>query len=369
MRILFYLMPAVVYIPVGIYLYHFMKRLLSLFHIKRSKKTDKIISVVFAAACAAAGWRVYDVGSVAVLYFVVCSLLLDVVHRLFKRYLKENSGVRIWNVIHKSGIIPVLVVSILFTYGYVNIHQVRETVYTLQSGKISGEGLRIAQISDLHMGTTMGVEELRGYCENIQTKNPDIVFLTGDIFDERTEKPMMEEAADILGHIDAKYGVFYVWGNHDPNHYSAQAEYSMEELRRVLADSRIRVLEDEAVQVTPELAVIGRMEQSLDRNRKSVQELAAGLEPDSYQIVLDHRPVELEENAAAGVDLQLSGHTHAGQIWPTGQLAELLGINEMNYGLKNIDGFHAIVSSGIAGWGYAVRTGGHSEYVLVDVKP
>ena len=121
--------------------------------------------------------------------------------------------------------------------------------------------------------------------------------------------------------------------------------------------------------VSPELAVIGRMEQSLDRNRKSVQELASELEPGSYKVVLDHRPVELEENADAGVDLQLSGHTHAGQIWPTGQLAELLGINEMNYGIKNIEGFLAFVSSGIAGWGYGVGTGGHSEYVLIEVKP
>lgn len=369
MRVLFYLMPAVIYIPVGIYLYHFMKRLLSLFRIKRSKKADKIISVVFAAACAAAGWRVYGVGAVAVLYFVMCSLLLDGIHRLLKRHLKESRGVRIWNVVHKSGIIPVLVVSVFFTYGYFNIYQVKETTYTLQSDKISGEGLRIAQISDLHMGTTMGVEELCGYCEKIQAKDPDIVVLTGDIFDERTEKSMMEEAAAALGNINAKYGVYYIWGNHDPNHYSEQAEYSMEELRRVLNGSRIRVLEDEAVQVTPELAVIGRMEQSLDRNRKSVQEVGADLEPGSYKVVLDHRPVDLEENAAAGVDLQLSGHTHAGQIWPTGQLAELLGINEMNYGIKNIKGFHAIVSSGIAGWGYAVRTGGHSEYVLIDVKP
>ena len=149
----------------------------------------------------------------------------------------------------------------------------------------------------------MGVEELCGYCEKIQAKDPDIVVLTGDIFDERTEKSMMEEAAAALGNINAKYGVYYIWGNHDPNHYSEQAEYSMEELRRVLNGSRIRVLEDEAVQVTPELAVIGRMEQSLDRNRKSVQELGADLEPGSYKVVLDHRPVDLEENAAAGVDL------------------------------------------------------------------
>lgn len=221
MRILFYLMPAVIYIPVGIYLYYFMKRLLSLFHVKRSKKADKIISVVFAAACAVAGWRVYDVGAVAVLYFVLCSLLLDGIHRLLKRCLKENKGVQIWNVVHKSGIIPVLVVSIFFTYGYYNIHKVKETTYTLQSDKISREGLRIAQISDLHMGTTMGVEELCRYYERIQAKDPDIVFLTGDIFDERTEKSMMEEAAAVLGNIDAKYGVYYVWGNHDPNHYSA----------------------------------------------------------------------------------------------------------------------------------------------------
>lgn len=369
MRILFYLLPAVVYIPVGIYLYHFMKRLLSLFRSKRSKRADKIISVVFALACAAAGWRVYDVGAVAVLYFVICSLLLDGIQKLLKKFLKESKRVRIWNVIHKSGIIPVLVVSILFAYGYVNIHQVRETTYTLKSDKISGEGLRIAQISDLHMGTTMGVEELLEYCDKIQKKNPDIVFLTGDIFDERTEKSVMEKAVTALADIDAEYGVYYIWGNHDPNHYAAQAEYSMEELRQVIVGSGIRVLEDEAVQVTPELAVIGRMEQSLNRNRKSVQELAEGLEPGSYKIVLDHRPLDLEENGAAGMDLQLSGHTHAGQIWPTGQLALLFGINEMNYGIKKIDGFHAIVSSGIAGWGYAVRTGGHSEYVLIDVQP
>lgn len=69
-----------------------------------------------------------------------------------------------------------------------------------------------------------------------------------------------------------------------------------------------------------------------------------------------------------GLMIQLSGHTHAGQIWPIGQLGQLTGIVEQNYGLKKIGDFHIIVSSGIAGWGYPIRTGGHSEYVIIDVK-
>ena len=72
----------------------------------------------------------------------------------------------------------------------------------------------------------------------------------------------------------------------------------------------------------------------------------------------------------AGVDLQLSGHTHAGQIWPVGVFTELSG--GMNYGIRTYDRlngtFNIIVSSGIAGWGYPIRTGGHSEYVIIDIK-
>lgn len=369
MKIWFYVLPAVLYIPVGIYLYYFMKRLLSLFHPDKKGKKTKIIAILFSLLCVAAGWRVYGVGAVIILSFVICSLLADGIQQIVKRILKKRGGAGRWDVIYKSGIIPVFVVSLFFVYGYINIHQVQETVYTIHSEKVSAEGFRIAQISDLHMGTTMDTEELRGYCETIRRQEPDIVFLTGDIFDEQTDKSMMEQAAAVLGSMDAAYGVYYVWGNHDPNLYVADPAYNRDQLRSVLINNRIRVLENEAVQITPQLAVIGRVDLSLDRNRKSVGELMAGLNPDSYRIVLDHRPVELEENAKAGVDLQLSGHTHAGQIWPTGQLAELLGINEMNYGLKTIGDFHAIVSSGMAGWGYAVRTGGNSEYVIIDVLP
>ena len=82
---------------------------------------------------------------------------------------------------------------------------------------------------------------------------------------------------------------------------------------------------------------------------------------------MDHQPGDLKENNRQGIDLQVSGHTHAGQIWPTGQLMQLLGINEINYGYRKTGNLQTVVTSGMAGWGYPIRTGGHCEYVIIDV--
>lgn len=92
------------------------------------------------------------------------------------------------------------------------------------------------------------------------------------------------------------------------------------------------------------------------------------MDPNAYILVLDHQPKELKGNKEAGVDLQLSGHTHAGQIFPGGVVSELFGINEQNYGIRTDGTFTSIVSSGIAGWGSHFRTEGHSEYVMIQVK-
>lgn len=366
--VLFLLMPAVVYIPAGIYFYRFFKRFLTLFHIDGERKKAKILSVLFAVFCALAGWWIYGFGAVVILHFLICSLLMDGINIVVRKICGTRGTGKIWNILYKSGIVSVLIVCGIMAYGVVNMGQVRETVYSVQTVKPLENEIKIAQITDLHMGTTMGAEKLKEYAGRIQEKNPDMLVLTGDIFDESTEKQMMEEAAQILGNISTTYGVYYVWGNHDPNRYVREANYSMEEMKSALQNAGIRVLEDEAVQVTPQLTVIGRVDTTVNRDRKSIQELLQEVDRNSYVVLLDHKPVDLQENAAAGVDLQLSGHTHAGQIWPTGQLSELVGIMEKSYGMETIGDFHAIVSSGIAGWGYPIRTGGHSEYVITTVS-
>ncbi len=365
---MFYFSPLVIYIPVGIYLFHFFRRFLKLFVSEDQKLPTNLSSILFAVLCAVAGWRVYGLGAVIILHFTVIMIFLEGVNQIVKRVLGTERRGGFWKIVFESGLVGILIVSIVFSYGYFNMHHIRETKYSVRSSKIPSGKIRIAQISDLHMGTTMDVDALKDNCDRIQKQQPDMFVLTGDIFDERTGRSLMEEAVQVLAGVSCQYGIYYVWGNHDTNRYRYEPEYTMDELRQTLIKNGIHVLEDEAVQVTEQFAIVGRYDVSNVTKRKSIQELVQGIDPSCFLLLLDHRPVELKENAGAGVDLQMSGHTHAGQIWPTGQLGEIIGVTEKNYGMERIGNFHIIVSSGIAGWGYGIRTGGHSEFVIADVE-
>ncbi len=90
---------------------------------------------------------------------------------------------------------------------------------------------------------------------------------------------------------------------------------------------------------------------------------------EKYDVVIDHQPVQSEEVREAGADLMLSGHTHNGQLWPFGYLIHLHPNMDQVSGIRQEDGFTQITSDGIGGWGFAARTAGNSEYVVVDVVP
>lgn len=366
MKIAYYLLPAIFYLPAGIYFYHFFKRFLSLFHMEGDRKSTKILALIFSVGCAAWGWRVYGLGAVVVLHFLAACLLVELVGWILSRVGGSVGESKIWRFLYRSGILSLVLTTAVFGYGFVNMGRIHRTAYEIQTEKRLEKDLKIVQVSDLHMGTTMGGEKLSEYCWRIEREKPDLLALTGDIFDERTTKEEMETAARLLGGVKTTYGVYYVFGNHDYNSYTPEPAYTAEELCQTLEKEGICVLEDRAVTVGPHsgLTIIGRRDASKERG-KTGQLLAEGT--DQFHLLLDHQPVDLEENARDGIDLQLSGHTHAGQIWPTGQLGELTGIVECNYGLKTLGDYHLIVSSGIGGWGYPIRTGGHCEYVVITV--
>ena len=134
-------------------------------------------------------------------------------------------------------------------------------------------------------------------------------------------------------------------------------------------EDRLELAEDAAV-INGDITLIGRSDPGfLAENRTEIRELLekTHADPDTFWLVEDHQPLGLAKNAAAGVDLTVSGHTHARQIFPIGLLDRLVQFNEMNYGCREQNGMYAVVTSGICGWGYPIRTEAHSEYVWLEI--
>lgn len=363
MYLLFFIVPILIFIPAGIYLYFFFRRIFGPL-MQRDTRLVKALSFAAAGVCIYSAWPAYGWGGVAILHLIGISLILELVNFIIKKTLGRRKK---WEAVYKSGILVFLIMAAVFTYGYYNMHQIRETKYRITSSKLqAGRTLKIALMSDIHLGVTMQADDLKSWCEKIQSQKPDMVLLAGDIFDENTKREEMLKAAKVLGNMESTYGVFYVYGNHDPNQYSEKPEYYFEDMRQALKAAGIYVLEDESALAGDEICVIGRKDAG-DQDRKSLKEIMMDVPENKFYLLMDHQPGDLRENDSEGIDLQVSGHTHAGQIWPTGQLMELMGVNEINYGYRKTGNLQTVVTSGMAGWGYPIRTGGHCEYVMIEV--
>lgn len=353
---------------IAVYLYRYLLRALELLQLERKNKGVKGIAAAGAAILLGVTARFMRGGSILAAHLLVIAWVLEGVNAIVKRTGRRKK--KVWNVIFASGLLPVVLTTAILGYGYWNMAQVRETDYKVPTSKaIRKEGYRIAMISDLHYPTTMGEKQLAAYCEEIAKTNPDLVVLDGDIVDENTTYEEMQTAMRLLSGIPSVFGSYYVYGNHDMATYSSAPAFTKEQLATTITSTGIHIVEDAVVQVTEDLVLVGRADCGFNQegNRKSMEELLSGVSMEDFILVLDHQPKELVGNKNAGVDLQLSGHTHAGQIFPGGLISELFGINEQNYGLRNNGDFTSIVSSGIAGWGSKFRTEGHSEYVVIDI--
>ena len=197
--------------------------------------------------------------------------------------------------------------------------------------------------------------------------SPDIVLIPGDFVDDGTARADMERACEALGGLDAPYGVWFAFGNHDPGYYGSR-DFGAGELSAALEQNGVGVLEDEAVSVGGRIAVVGRKD-AYTEDRQPIAALTEGLDRGLYVIVMDHQPSDYDNEAAAGVDLVVSGHTHGGQLFPATYLGEWIGANDRTYGHERRLGTDFIVTSGISDWEIQFKTGTRSEYVIIDVEP
>jgi predicted MPP superfamily phosphohydrolase len=192
----------------------------------------------------------------------------------------------------------------------------------------------------------------------INEKNPDLVLIAGDLIDfsviPLTEQNMAEEFYKI------KAPIYACMGNHE---YISGEEKAKEFFKK----AGIRLLQDEALLLQKYgLLIVGR-DDRFNKSRKTLPQLIEGYETDSlYTIVLDHQPYHLEEAEKSGIDLQLSGHTHDGQVWPLNYITSMMYENSHGYSQRRKT--HYYVSSGIGIWGGKFRIGTRSEYVVITIE-
>lgn len=365
------ILPILCVIAVAVYLYRKVKTAISCFAAGWTPVKQRITTAIVTLLLIVPAVRIYGIWFIILLHLTAFLLITDGVVFISKKVRKNKEWSGLCKKIYRSGVMAVILTAIVIGYGRYNIFHVVRTEYTLQTQKtIQSEGYRLVLLSDLHYGVSMNDGQLQKVADRISDEQPDIVVLDGDIVDENTTLTQMESAFKILGTIDSKYGIYYTYGNHDKNNYSVAPNYTVDRLAETIKENNIKILEDDTAVVNGEVALIGRADRGDgNENRQEISELTSKLEKNQEWILLDHQPSDYENVKKAGCDIILSGHTHAGQIWPAGLFASLFHFDELNYGKLQQDNFNAVVTSGIAGWGYPIRTEKHSEYVVLNILP
>lgn len=299
-----------------------------------------------------------DIKAVIYYHVLAVSLFLEIIYVFVRKF-------EVVKYIIPTGLACFITVSCIFAYGYYNMHHIVVTRYVLDSEKISD--LRIAVIADLHMGVSMNIDDLQKVCRDIDDEKVDIVVLDGDIFDENTSYELMKKTCRVLGSMANTKGIYYVYGNHDQNLYAGNPQYQGDDIRNEFEKYGVTVLDDE-ISVVEDVMIIGRGDARFynDGSRLMMEDLYNDRNDEYYTIVLDHQPLDLELNAKLGCDLQISGHTHGGQLFPQG-IVQSLTSDTLVYGKREIGDFTAITTSGIAGWKYPIKTGAPSEYLIIDI--
>lgn len=295
-------------------------------------------------------------------HFIVISVII----RLITKYIiKYETNMK--KAVLCSIPLPIIISGMLVSYGCWNMDQIVRTEYQVTTNKAISKDLIVTMIADLHYPTATSKDELKALVQRIQNEQADFVVLNGDIIDEHTTMAQRVEVFQILGELSKNSEVFYIVGNHDLGKHALSNKIDDKTLENIVSSSGIKVLKDNVIELDGNITIIGRDDYSL-KTRNTVASLLETVDKNDYLMVFDHQPRELAELAQSGVDLHLSGHVHAGQIFPLYYIYELFDVNELNYGLKKYDQMTAINTSGAAGWGFPVRTEKNSEYVTVKIK-
>ena len=363
-------MGIILGILIGIYTLFRVKYALNDSNLSKNKQI--IISSIIAILSFLFCLNIWSMGAILIFYLFISSLIADLI-RIIQKYLIKEKHLNFIPIIHKKGLLAIIIFTIIILGSVYGMNHIELTEYNLTTDKIDNKSYSILFISDVHYGTVQNTQLVKDSILKMNNLKPDIVLLGGDIVDERTTKDSMQEIFEELGKINSTYGTYYIFGNHDRQPYTSDYEngnrtFTDSDLNQSIEKNRIKILNDDKITINNDFVLVGRSaaewEDSI--NRTDVNEILNESDLSKYIVVLDHQPVEYEENAQEGVDLQLSGHTHGGQVFPYGMIYDLSG--RLNYGEYEIKDMKQIVSSGLTGWGWPMRNEAKCEYVLININ-
>lgn len=295
------------------------------------------------------------------MYSLISLVIIDIFRLILKRIKPEfvNNFSQSPNRLIFSIVVAVSILGIVF-YGWINAKNTKIVNYDITLGNFGTTNqLNVVFVSDLHIGNIIGKKDVAGMVEKINQLNADVVVLGGDIVDGSITPFKTENVGEELKKIKSKYGVYGVLGNHDV------MSGSLEEKLQIFKDSNIHMLVDEHVVIDNYFYLVGRKDKSQSK-RMSIKELTKEIPKGYPKIVIDHQPNDLKSAQTEKIELIVSGHTHAGQMYPGRIMTKRIYLNDWGY--KLFGDTHSIVSSGIGTWGAPVKTGSDSEILNIKLK-
>ena len=290
-------------------------------------------------------------------FFDVYRLFLSIGRFVFRAYLLGVTPTAGF-----SCVVSILMACGVMGYGFFEARHIRLEHITITTDKLPREldRLKIVQISDVHLGVLMGENRLQAILDKVKSAKPHMLVSTGDLVDGQMDDP--DRLAKMIREVKTPHGKFAVTGNHE---YYAGLSRSLDFTKKagfVMLQGETRTL--------PNLIHIAGVDdpagKSLEtENGESENRLLSTLSPDRFTLLLKHQPV-IEPNAAGHFDLQLSGHTHNGQIFPFSLLTKLF--YRLHPGLTRLpEGSFAYVSRGSGTWGPPARFLSPPEVTLIEI--
>lgn len=259
------------------------------------------------------------------------------------------------------GLAAVALACVYSGYGVWNAYHPRtdDVIVRIKNLPPDWRGKKIVQLSDVHLGHVLGSAFLQRIVEKINAENPVIVFITGDLFDGIDGR--LDDLVGPLNGINAPLGIYYVTGNHE-TYLGTDRAYE------ALKKTKARILGDEMVVING-LQIVGVSfpERGYSKNIAEVIRKLPDFNPRVPSVLLYHNPTQTVQAKSAGINLQLSGHTHKGQIFPIQIISRL--IYKKYYNGLHVEGdFTIYTSSGAGTWGPTMRTGNHPEIAVIRLQ-